>query len=700
MTSYPLLFSPLSIGPIEVRNRILQTTHTKGYGRDGTDSQRTIDYYVERAKGGAGLLFTDAHLVHPTSTVPMARKTWGFLPESREFDKRLTAAVHEHGAAVFTQLVHTGVNSSADSADDLRVTWGPSAVKSPLTGETAKAMEIEDIAEVIEWWARSAENCRASGFDGVEVHVGHGYLLHQFWSPVYNNRTDCYGGSWENRTRLTREVIAEIRRRTGDDWAVGVRLTAADFVPGGISNDDAARFASELEADGQIDFVNVTAGDYFDSSRMNGSADFPDGYNIDLTATVKRALQRLPVFVVGGINEPAEAEQILASGKADAIAMTRAILADPQLPNKIREGREDEIVNCIRGNQGCNSRIFRGFAAGCTVNPAAGREARLGSGTMVPASEPKRWLVVGGGPAGLRAAATLALRGHDVTLAERSTRVGGQVNLLLQTPGRASFGRAVADLERAALAAGVKIDCNRAVTADDVRDGAFDGVVVATGARASRSGYSITNPAVERMPGLDSAHVLTVWDVLGDQKSVGDRVLVLDDEGNRYSAGITEVLLDRGHQVELVTPLPSVFPATAVTLDMSPLYKRILGKGLSYTTNAWVTEVRGCSVDVLNLYTGAIEALDDIDTIVLATGRVSDDDLYFELKEIVPVLHRIGDCVAPRQIDHAIYEGELAGRELWDPSDRFIYDGDLERLRPTDPSSPQPDELSSNSSYF
>ncbi|MFC5995762.1 FAD-dependent oxidoreductase [Pseudonocardia hispaniensis] len=681
MNRYPNLFSPLDIGPVRVRNRIMQSTHTKGYGKDGTDSQRTIDYYVERARGGAGLLFTDAHLVHPTSTVGMTRKTWGFLPRSRDFDRRLTSAIKEHGAAVFTQLVHNGLNASADAADDLRVTWGPSAVKSPMYVETPKAMELEDIAEVVEWWGRTAEYCRDGGFDGVEIHVGHGYLLHQFWSPIYNRRTDDYGGSWPNRTRLTREVLAEVRRRTGRDWAVGVRLTATDYLPGGISVEDAARFAAELEADGDIDFVNVTAGDYFDFSLQNSPSDIPDGYNVELTATIKAAVTRLPVFVVGGIKNPAHAERILTDGKADMIAMTRAILADPELPNKAASGREDEITHCIRANQGCMSRLLKGFPAGCTVNPAAGREGRLGAATLSPAPRPTRWLVVGGGPAGLRAATGLARRGHDVTLCERDERLGGQVNLIVTTPGRDSFAWIARDLEAQARRAAVTIRLDQEVTPEYVRAGGYQNVLVATGAAPSRTGYSPANPAAAALPGADQAHVVTVWDVLLGTRPIGPRVLVLDDEGTRYAAGVAEVLLDQGRQVELVTPFPSLLPATMLTIDMSPLYQRLLRKGLDYRLNSWALEVGPRSVRLINLYTGAREVADGIDTVVLATGRQADDALYLALKGQVPNLHRIGDCVAPRKVDHAIYEGELAGRELWDPTERYIYDGDLEHLK-------------------
>lgn len=681
MTRYPHLFSPLTVGTATVRNRFVQSTHSKIYARDGADSQRTIDYCVERAKGGVGLLFSDAHLVHPTSTVGMPRKTWGFRPGTVEASRRLTAAVKEHGAAIFTQLVHNGINATADTAEDLRCTWGPSPVRSPLTGEIPKAMELEDIREVIEAWGRTAEQCRAGGFDGVEIHLGHDYLLHEFWSPKYNKRTDEYGGSWENRTRFAREVIAEVRRRAGDDWTVGVRMSASDFLPGGLDVEDAVRLARELEAEGRIDFVNVTAAGYPDFARMNAPSDTPDGYFVELAAQVKAGLERLPVFVVGGIKDPAHAEAIVAEGKADMIAMARALLADPEIPNKARDGREDEIVRCIRGNQGCMGRILRGLGAGCTVNPAAGRERVLGIGTLRTAATPGRWLVVGGGPAGMRAAATLAQRGHDVTLREREGRLGGQMNLLLRTPGRDPFRHVVEDLERRMARHGVAVALGAEATAKQIAAEGWDGVVVATGAYAPRTGFSMMNPMVDRLPGAEQDHVLTVWDVLLERRPAGERVVVLDDDGSRYTAGVVEVLLDRGSRVELVTGFPQVFPNTLGTLDMAPLYQRLFAKGLTSRLNSWVVGIEGSTVQAVNLYTGVQEAIEGVDTVVLALARAADEELYLALKGRVPNVHRIGDCVAPRKIDHAIHEGELAGRELWTAEERFIYDGELDLPR-------------------
>ncbi len=679
MSAYPNLFSPLQIGSVTVRNRIMQTAHVKLFAHNAVDSDRNVAYQAARAKGGAGLLITGNRVVHPTSTTGFPRVAWAYRPEALDADRRLTSAVHEHGAVIFAQLNHFGLNATSDSADDYRVLWGPSAVKSPAYGETPKAMEHEDIREVVEWWGRSAELTRDGGFDGTEVHISHSYLLHQFLSPLYNKREDEYGGSFENRLRFAREVIEEVRRRAGDDWVVGVRISLTDFIPGALDIEDAIRVAQMLEADGRIDFVNVTAAGYHNIFKAIEPSDVPDGYLVDLTAQVKSAVG-LPVFTVGGIKDPALAEEILATGKADMVAMTRAQIADPEFANKVRDGREKELTHCIRGNQGCIGRVFKGLPIACTVNPGAGRERRFGPGTLVPADPAGHWLVVGAGPAGMKAAAVLAERGHRVTLAERDEQLGGQVNLILRTPGRDEFGWITCDLEKRMLKYGVDIRLGTEATPGFVRDLAPDGVIVATGALPSRSGFSSVNPLVDRLPGVDEDNVLTAWDVLLETRPIGKRVVVLDDDGSRAAAGVTEVLLDRGSEVELVSRWPTLFPGTLTTLDMAHLYGRLLGKGLVYRLNCWASGIEGDRVSIFNLYTGAPETIDGVDTVVLATGTKANEELYLALKGEHANVHRIGDCLAPRKLDHAIYEGELAGRELFSPEERYIYEGELERF--------------------
>jgi thioredoxin reductase len=539
-------------------------------------------------------------------------------------------------------------------------------------------MEPEDIAEVIDWWARSAELLREGGFDGTEVHIAHSYLLHSFLSPVYNKRDDEYGGSFENRLRFTREVIAEIRRRCGRDWAVGVRLTLSDFIPGGLTPGDAVKTARLLEDDGQLDYVNVSAAGYHNIHMAIQPSDEPDGYLVELAAEVKSAVG-LPVFTIGGIKDPAMAEEILASGRADMVAMTRTQIADPEFANKARDGREDEIYHCIRGNQGCIGRVFKGLPITCTVNPATGREARFGIGTLRPAERPGHWLVVGGGPAAMKAAEILAKRGHRVTLVEKADRLGGQVNLILKTPGRETFGLVTTDLSRQLEKAGVTVILETEATPQLVAETGADGVIVATGAVPSRTGFSMVNPMIERVSGVGQENVVHAWDVLDGSRPVGDRVIVLDDDGTRAAAGVCEVLLDAGKQVEIVSRFNALFPSTFTNLDLATLYGRLMSKGLRDRLNHWAKEIDGTTVTTFNLFTGKETAL-EADSVVLATGPKANDGLYFELKGRVPNLHRIGDCVAPRKLDHAIYEGYVAGRELWDWEERTIYEGDLEGM--------------------
>ena len=676
---YPHLFSPLQIGPVKARNRIMQTAHVKLFTTDGIDSLRNVAYQVERAKGGAGLLITGNRLIHPTSTTGMARFAYQYLKGALEIDRKMTSGVHEHGALMFAQLNHFGLNATSDSADDLRVLWGPSAVKSPAYGETPKAMEHEDIAEVVEWWARSAELAREGGFDGTEVHIAHSYLLHQFLSPVYNKRDDEYGGSLENRLRFTREVIDEVRRRTGDDWAIGIRLTLSEFMgEGSLDIEDAKETVRLLESWCKLDFVNVSAAGYHNIFKAIEPSDVPDGFLVDLSAQVK-ATTGLPVFTIGGIKDPVLAEEIIASGRADMVAMTRAQIADPEFANKAREGREDEITRCIRGNQGCIGRVFKGLSINCTVNPAAGREARFGAGTLAPAEPGRRWLVVGGGPAGMRAAVTLTRRGHEVTLVEAQEELGGQINLILKTPGRETFGNVRYDLERQLGKLGVDVRLGTRGTPELVAEIGADAVLLATGAVPSTSGFSPANPLVNELPGVRSDNVVTGWDVLLESRPVGKRVVVLEDDGSRAASGVVEVLLDRGHDVEVVTRFNTLFPQLFYNLDQAYVYGRCFSKGLRYRLNVWASAIDGASVQLFNLYTGAPEAIEGVDTVVLALGPKANEELYFQLKGSVGELHRIGDCVAPRKIDHAIYEGELAGRELWSPEERYIYEGELER---------------------
>jgi thioredoxin reductase len=364
------------------------------------------------------------------------------------------------------------------------------------------------------------------------------------------------------------------------------------------------------------------------------------------------------------------------------VAMTRAQIADPQFAVKTQEGREDEIYHCVRCNQGCVARLFHGTSMTCQVNPATGREEVFGPETLRMAADPGHWVVVGGGPGGMKAAEGLARRGHKVTLLEKETQLGGQVNQIIQMPRRDSFAWIVEDLKAQLIKLNVDIKTGHTATAGSVQALNPDGVIVATGSVPDRTGYSDINPMQAAIPGVDLPHVLTVNEVLGEPDRIGKRVLILDENGNRYSAGIAEHLMDQGHQVHVVTRWNALFHKMATTLDQPISYAHLFKAGLEYTLNSWVGSIDEKGVSIFNLYTGDERRIEDIDSIVLSVRHLPLETLYFELKDLLPSVHRVGDCVTPRQTDHAIFEGFLAGREMFDNWSRYIEPGAIEKFSP------------------
>lgn len=679
---YPKLFSPLKIRNITIRNRIMQSAHAMAFNtRDGLTTERDIHYHVARAKGGIGLMITGNRLVHPTSNTFCRGYPYGYREEMVERDKALTNAVHKHGAVIFAQLNHFGVMGETHAMDDYRVLWSASNIKSPVFGEMAKAMERSDMDEVTEGWALSAQYTKEAGFDGVEVHLAHSYLLHQFLSPVFNKRTDEYGGSLENRMRYPLEVIKAVRERVGPDMVVGIRLSVDEFVDGGLETGDWIEIAKIIEATGMIDYVMTTAGAYQAPTYIMPPYDVPDAWLRSPIARMKKALT-VPVFAVSGIGTAKLAEELLERGEADMVAMTRAQIADPELARKTEEGREDEIYHCLRCNQGCVARLFHGSSMTCQINPATGREAIFGLDTLELAAQQVRWVVVGGGPAGMKAAEGLAKRGHKVTLLEKNQELGGQVNQIIQLPRRDQFAWITEDLKVQMMKLGVTVKTGVEATLESVQALQPDGVIVATGSIPDRTGYSDINPLQNAILGADLPHVITVDEVLSKPETLGKRILILDEHGDRYSSGIAELLVENGHQVHVVTRWNTLFHKLGHTLDQPIVYSNLFSAGMTYTLNNWIRKIDEQGVEVYNLYSGESERLDGFDQVVLAVRHLPLESLYFELKQAGMQVYRAGDCVTPRQTDHAIFEGFLSGREIFDNWKRYVEPGSLEQFDP------------------
>lgn len=656
MTATSALAAPLRIGSVTVPNRIMQTAHSKQYS-DRVESDRETAYFVRRARGGCGLFVAGNHFVHPSGSIRGFQDA--FRPESVAASRRMTDAIRDAGARVFVQLNHHGAQAQPDRPDGPGTVYAPSRILSPSTAHATRAMSEDDIRSVVDGWAISAEHARDGGFDGVEIHMAHGYLLHQFLSPLYNARTDAYGGDLEGRTRFPREVLRAVRERVGEDYPVGIRIVANEFHPDGLDGAAMREIIARLRAEARIDFLDLAAGGYHNVHYVFPSSPMPYAWLRDDVAAVKAANPDVAVFGVGAARSVEDAEAVVASGIADMVALTRAQIADPDLGIKLLgepKAAGSGIRHCIRLNQGCLGRGSRGLPMSCTVNPLAGREAERPD--RPHAAVPQRWIVVGGGPAGMRAAVELAADGHDVTLLERSSGLGGQLRLARRVPGRESVGLLVDDLVRDLEAAGVDVRLGVAATAADLRAAGADGIVVATGAVAPTTTSLALGGAYRG--GFPSAGTVDAFTAVAEPTRLGRRIAVVDADGTAYAAGIVLTLLATVSELELVTPFETVFPHIGAGYDRPLLLERLGGHGgFRRRASVRVDAVAPGIVDVADVLTGERTRIDGVDAVVAIEPRASVE--LEDLTDAAPRVVTIGDAFAPRTIDAAIFEAvELA----------------------------------------
>ncbi|MHB0979905.1 MAG: mycofactocin system FadH/OYE family oxidoreductase 2 [Thermoleophilia bacterium] len=647
---FPLLFSPLRIGRVEVPNRISFSAHLTNLAENGLPNARLTEYLAARARGGAGLIITEEQSVHPTDRA-YEHLIEAFHPEVVAEYKKLTRAVHEFDTRIFAQLNHNGQQCSG-ALSRLPV-WAPSPIPDVLYREVPKAMEHEDIAEVIEYFCRSAVHVREGGFDGVELQFGHSSLARQFMSPLSNYRGDEYGGDAERRLRFPLELVAAVREALGSDYTLGVRLCADELIPGGLTLDDAKEIARRMEATGHLDFINLTLSTFYNLHLVGGTMHLPLGYTIPLAAGVKEAVS-LPVFATGRINDPVLAERVLTDGQADMIGVVRGQIADPDFARKARDGRTDDIRYCIACNQNCYGRVGLNRSIGCVQNPAVGVEATEGERWLRPTRKRKRVLVAGGGPAGMWAAKTAALRGHDVTLYERGDQLGGQVLIAAKGAGRDEFGVIVRNERNQLERLGVPVVLGTQVTAELVAELKPDAVIVATGSR----------PRACPVAGGDGPNVVNVWQVLNDEVELGERIVLIDYDGHHQATATAETLADRGKTVHVVTSSLFVGAELGPSQDLYLTRQRLLQKGVTFTPDFAVMEIKGTEIHGFNVYSNEWAVIGPFDTVVTAMGNDADEALYFALKGSVPELYRAGDCVAPRRVDMAILEGYTAGKRV------------------------------------
>jgi mycofactocin system FadH/OYE family oxidoreductase 2 len=671
--NFKYLFTPLDINGARVRNRTMQTSHAKMFEdrieNGALPSERNAYYHAERAKGGAGLLVMEYQMVHVTSTGGLFNLSNAWRPEVVPRYRMIADMVHDHGGTIFCQLCHNGIHAQGDQIDDYHVSLAPSQIWG-LSIDTfaAKEMEKEDIEEVIEGFRISARHAKEGGLDGIELHGAHSYLLAQFWSPLTNKRKDEYGGSLENRMRFSREVIEAVRNEVGDRYPLGIRISADEFTQGGLSPDDMIEIAKRLEEWNLLDFLSVSQGSYWtmeSACAIAPNQNFPPGGFLPYVAAIKEAVNDVLVFCVGRINDPMLAEKVLADGQADMVGMTRAMICDPEMPNKAREGRLDDIRHCVACNQGCIGRITQGLAITCVQNPGTGREKRLGSGTLVEAPVKKDVAVIGGGIAGLKAAEIAARRGHRVVVYEKESEPGGQIRLAGKTPIRSELAEMARYLRIQNHKLGVTIKLGVEATADRIISENHDAVVVATGALPiDTSIYARLNAHVE-IPGVDQENVVSLWDVLEERVEVGESVVVVDGEAHYRTLAVAEYLVEQGKKVQMITHFSS--PTLFLTYHVDRMYyaRRVSERRIKVISMTEVKEISGNAVHTVHAWAPEREkAIEGVDTIVWAAGVKSNDGLYRELKGKVKEVYRIGDCVAPRPMEHAFFEGEQIGRKL------------------------------------
>ncbi len=652
--NFPLLFSPLQVGKKTLRNRIVFLPHETHMVKNRLPSETELYYFRERAKGGAGMIIMTPCCVHPAGGLGQLNYSDNIIPEYQ----KIADAVHEYGTVLLTQFGHLGRKTMGKmkvSPDENVPAVAPSAIPAPsldFSWVTPHELTLEELAELVVCYGQAARRVREGGLDGVELPASMGQLLTQFLSPHGNTRTDKYGGSLENRLRFPIEIIEEVRRNLGDDLILGVRLSE-DFTDYSLSFEDAKQIAPLLEATGKIDCISVCAGSSYDWKGASVRAPvfyFPPGSFVYLAAGVKECVA-LPVICAGRIDSPELAEQALADGNTDLVGICRGLIADPYFPVKAEEGRSEEIHACIACSEGCHGHTLLGRPVGCIHNPSAGREKEWSE--LPPVSKKKKVVVVGAGPAGLAAATIAAERGHEVTVYENQEALGGQVQLIVKTPMRDNFVEIIRSLQMELDKLGVEIRLKEEATEETILSRHPDAVVLATG----------STPYIPDIPGVDGENVITVWDAIESPDKIGDKVIIVDYQGLPAGSFTADFLAERNKKVTIITQMPYV-GMWLVKHVWRNLYERLLNRGVEMLPFTFVKEIRRDSLLVAGTITAEERVLNAVDTVVLATGQIANDRLYGLLKGKVAELYTIGDCVAPRDVEAAIYEGQKVGRKL------------------------------------
>ena len=646
--SYDNLFQPIHVGGCTVPNRIVRTAHSTG-----TNGEELIAYHEARAEGGVGLTIIEIAGVRPDSATAIPVFSDKVLP----FYETLASRMHAYGTLVFQQLWHGGAAYGRSGQP-----MAPSPIPNPSVNVVPRPMTQTMIDDTVGAFAAAAKRCRDGGLDGVELHGAHGYLIGQFLSPALNIRDDRYGGSTENRVRFVTEIVRAIRSEVGADFPVGVRISGDDFIDGGIDTTEAAAIAKLLEPD--IDFLDVSMSSYWRFHKFLSTLDDPLGYEISTSEQVTKIVG-VPTIVTGRIMTLDHASHLVETGVADMVSMVRAMIADPHLVAKARSGRESEIRPCIGTSMGCVAQLMTTGRLQCVVNIAAGRETKVPFETPGPAAVAKTVLVIGGGPAGLEAARTAALRGHRVHLYDMANELGGQVRMAASAPHRNDLAAITRWLADEVVRLGVHVHLRTPVDPDLIVDAKPDEVIIATGSTPRRDGFQLSTPSIP-VPGASLPHVFTIWDVLGfgGRATVGAHAVVFDDNGTFEAISAADVLVAGGATVTIVSRLEQLganIPYPPATVEASR--ERLFGAGMLFVPSMALRAITATEVVAVGLGNAFVRTF-PADTVVLATFHEPNRELADLITGRGFGVHLVGDVNGTSSIQAAIHGAAAVARSL------------------------------------
>ncbi len=649
------LFTPHEIRGLEIRNRIYSSAHQTIMAEHGAPGERMAAYHEARARGGAGLIIMESS--RPCSDDVSAgyyidSSTDACIPGYR----MVADAVRRHDCGIFAQVNHGG--RIAYMHDGMRlVPNAPSMVPDHRFHCTPRAVSTEYVQALVEAFAQASRRMIEAGLDGVELVASHGMLMAQFLNPLTNFRSDQYGGSDENRFRFVHECISETRKLIGSDKAIGLRISADEYEPDGIDARAWLQICKRLNEEVELDFIDVTVGSMMGpggSIHVVPPMQIEHAYTAPRAGQIKAVVDKT-VMVAGRVNQPQQAEQVLGAGQAHMCAMTRAMISDPEMPNKAKAGKLDDIRACIGCNQACIGHYHMGVPISCIQNPLSGRELILGNHANTETS--RNLLVVGGGPGGMKAAAVAAGRGHDVTLCESAPQLGGQALLAQLLPNRSEFGRIIENLAREMELADVDIRLNTTATRDYVKNNDFEAVIIATGATPFRPDKDLN------MEISEDVHVVDAWQVLRDEVKPGPNVVVADWRCDWVGVGLAEKLARDGCSVRLCI--------NGETLGQNlQLYLRTHWAGVLHKLGVEVipyARLFGAEADTVYFYhNGSGEPIlcEGSDTLVMAQGHKSEIALEQAIRDLSIETHLVGDCLSPRSVEEAVYEGLMAARKV------------------------------------